>query len=413
MKKTKIHLTGESATQIRDNTFNNISGASNVSAAIVMGKNSDFIEGSYVDIGETGTEFRCNNFSQNTYAMSIVDGNMRKYQGEHNASSGEDYAGNEFDHYGTSTERDFYVDQNIASYLDIPLYEYYSHADDAHKILHFTGSKINNLGQTDDYINDDCTEDSGGGGIVIKGKSVGESIGDIETLDSEITLKSFELSELTDNGETYIMLSEVENASTTNSTEVATELSELDGFISDEVTLTYIQNSATGEFDKAGALLANSPLPSAAKNEIDNMEMNSTLKTIIKAGQNGKNSREIKEAEIAGLKQTRGLIVKEMVNRVMTNDSLQSERNELISFLQNDNTFTSKIHLLNLYKAKKNNAAIETRINNLRTQIHSFNVDRLTELENYLDLQELVLNIDNGLFSMENAVNQNMEFLQN
>ncbi|MEA1874657.1 MAG: hypothetical protein U9N51_09570, partial [Bacteroidota bacterium] len=43
----------------------------------------------------------------------------------------------------------------------------------------------------------------------------------------------------------------------------------------------------------------------------------------------------------------------------------------------------------------------------------NFNVDRLTELENYLDLQELVLSIDNGLFTMENAVNQNMEFLQN
>ncbi|MDA3911216.1 MAG: hypothetical protein PF448_07665 [Bacteroidales bacterium] len=44
---------------------------------------------------------------------------------------------------------------------------------------------------------------------------------------------------------------------------------------------------------------------------------------------------EIKEAEIAGLKQTRGLIVKEMVNRVISNDSLQSERNELgLFFLQ-------------------------------------------------------------------------------
>ena len=141
--------------------------------------------------------------------------------------------------------------------------------------------------------------------------------------------------------------------------------------------------------------------------------MNSTLKTIIKAGQNGKNSREIKEAEIAGLKQTRGLIVKEMVNRVITNDSLQSERNKLISFLQNDNTFTSKIHLLNLYKAEKNHAAIETCINNLRTQINSFDVDRLTEMENYLDLQEVLLNIDNGSLSMEDAVSQNMEFLQN
>ncbi|MDA3911214.1 MAG: hypothetical protein PF448_07655, partial [Bacteroidales bacterium] len=43
----------------------------------------------------------------------------------------------------------------------------------------------------------------------------------------------------------------------------------------------------------------------------------------------------------------------------------------------------------------------------------NFDIDRLTEMENYLDLQEVLLNIDNGLFSMEDAVNQNMEFLQN
>jgi hypothetical protein len=44
---------------------------------------------------------------------------------------------------------------------------------------------------------------------------------------------------------------------------------------------------------------------------------------------------------------------------------------------------------------------------------NSFDVDRLTEMENYLDLQELVLNIDNGILSREDAVSQNMEFLQN
>jgi hypothetical protein len=43
----------------------------------------------------------------------------------------------------------------------------------------------------------------------------------------------------------------------------------------------------------------------------------------------------------------------------------------------------------------------------------NFDVDRLTEMEDYLDLQEIILNIDNGSLSMEDSVNQNIEFLQN
>jgi len=143
------------------------------------------------------------------------------------------------------------------------------------------------------------------------------------------------------------------------------------------------------------------------------MEMNSTLKTIIKAGQNGKNSREIKEAEIAGLKQTRGLIVKEMVNRIMSTDSLPTETDELINFLQNDNNFRSRINLFKLYKTKRQFQNAQACIESMRIEIQIFGLDRMTEIENYLDIQEILLNIDNGSLSMEDAVSQNMEFLQN
>ncbi|MFW6302243.1 MAG: hypothetical protein ACOC01_01855, partial [Bacteroidales bacterium] len=99
-----FYNTGENSAEIRSNSFDGIDGVTNAAATLVMGQNSDY-DG--IDNGDIGLQFRCNQFSTSPYALSVIDGNMRRYQGEQNASSGEDYAGNEFDHYGTASERDF------------------------------------------------------------------------------------------------------------------------------------------------------------------------------------------------------------------------------------------------------------------------------------------------------------------
>jgi hypothetical protein len=114
-----FYNTGPNAVQAKRNSYSNITGATNACAAVTIGKNSDFVYNSGTQFGEQGLEFRCNTFNSNAYSLSIIDGNMRKYQGEYQAAQGSDYAGNAFDHVGTDSVRDFYVDQIVVISLNI------------------------------------------------------------------------------------------------------------------------------------------------------------------------------------------------------------------------------------------------------------------------------------------------------
>ncbi|MDD3740809.1 MAG: T9SS type A sorting domain-containing protein [Bacteroidales bacterium] len=398
---------GPNAVKVKDNTFINIDGYTQSCAAVAIGKNSDFVSGSG---GDYGLEFRCNNFDDNPYALSVIDGNMRKYQGEFGASSGSDYAGNAFDHYGTNTERDFYVKVPIVSSLEIPQYQYYSHSDNAHKIMYYTVSRIVNVLFSSPFIEDYC-EEGGGGGIILQGMSVGAGSDLIEDTDTEIMLKEYELSEATDNGQTYTLISEVETMTSQNSTEVAETIAELDGYISDELAISLMHNDQANQFAKAGALLENSPLPVAVIEEIDNMEMNPTLKQIIKENQKGTNPRNAKEAEIAELKQYRSLVISEMYNSAINNDSVPAEKEALETFLKNDNNLQSKVHLFNLYKHNRNFEAANATLNTIKLSLVNEDLDYRSEMENYLELEKIMLDIEFRHANLNEAVANNFELI--
>ena len=401
---------GPNAVKVKDNNFINISGVTQSCAAVAIGKNSNFISGSGTSLGQEGLEFRCNNFDDNPYALSVIDGNMRKYQGELGASTGSDYAGNAFDHYGSNTERDFYVKVPIASSLEIPQYQYYSHSDNAHKIMYYTVSRIVNYTWTSPFQPSNC-EKGGGGGIIIKGMSVGEGSDLIEDTDTEIMLKEYELAEATDNGQTYTLISEVETMTSQNSTEVAETIAELDGYISDELAISLMQNEQANQFAKAGALLENSPLPVSVKDELDNMEMNPTLKQIIKDNHNGTNPRNAKEAEIAELKQYRSLVISEMYNSAINNDSVPAEKEALETFLQNDKNLQSKVHLFNLYKHNRNFEAANATLNTIKLSLVNEDLDYRSEMENYLELEKIMLDIEFGHIDLNEAVANNFELI--
>jgi hypothetical protein len=409
---------GPNAVKVKDNTFINIDGYTQSCAAVAIGKNSNYINGSIPSYGQVGLEFRCNNFDDNPYALSVIDGNIRKYQGEFGASSGSDYAGNAFDHYGSNLARDFYVKVPINSYWEIPLYQYYSHSDNSHKLIDqgvgvicsYTASRVsNNIGTF--VFQDSHCEEGDGGGIIIKGMSVGEGSDLIEDADTEIMLKEYELSEATDNGQTYTLISEVETMTSQNSTEVAETIAELDGYISDELAISLMQNEQANQFAKAGALLENSPLPVSVKDELDNMEMNPTLKQIIKDNQNGTNPRNAKELEIAELKQYRSLVISEMYNSAINNDSVPAEKEALETFLQKDNNLQSKVHLYNLYKHNRNFVAANATLNTIKLSLANEDLDYRIEMENYLELEKIMLDIEFGHANLNEAVANNFELI--
>ncbi|MDD3686887.1 MAG: T9SS type A sorting domain-containing protein [Bacteroidales bacterium] len=408
---------GPNAVKVKDNTFINIDGYTQSCAAVAIGKNSNYINGSIPSYGQVGLEFRCNNFDNNPYALSVIDGNIRKYQGEQGASSGSDYAGNAFDHYGSNLERDFYVKIPINSYWEIPQYTYYNHTDISHRIDYYTtgpdplNPKIVIGGDADFFQESDCEEGDGGGIIIIKSMSVAEGSEIIEQTDTELLLKEFELEEMIDEGNTFSLLSEVETMNSNNTIDVAESIAELDGFISDEVATTYMQNNSGNQFAKANALLANSPLPASVRGEIDEMDMSPSLKHVVKQHQNGSNVRDLKQSEIAGLKQYRGLLVNELVISAIFNDSVPSEKLALKQFLTNDENLQSKFHLFNLNILSKEYIEAHATLESIKQMIQIEDINYLAEMEDFIELQHIIVEIEAGNISIADAAANNLDLL--
>jgi hypothetical protein len=285
-----------------------------------------------------------------------------------------------------------------------------------HKIIHYTkgpnplNPKILNSGLSYDFLESHCST-AGGGGIGF-GMSIGDGSLIVEQTDTEIMLKVSELEDATDDGNTYMLLSEAEAMNNNNSNEVSQQIASLDGYISDEVAITYMQNNNGNQFVKANTLLENSPLPNAVRGGIDNMEMNPTLKQIVKSQQNGENIREKKQTEIAELKQYRGLVVNEMVNSVLYNDSITIEKQNLKDFLINDKDLQSKFHLLNVYKWEKDFENAEATLSNIKDIVKNSEIENSDELEDYIDLQNVLLKVESGVLTVNEAVEEYSDLIR-
>jgi hypothetical protein len=168
-----------------------------------------------------------------------------------------------------------------------------------------------------------------------------------------------------------------------------------------------MENNDCNQFAKANALLENSPLPLSVRDEIDNLNINPTLKQILKNQQNGINNRDKKQLEIADLKQYRGLLVNEIVVSASNNDSVPEEKQELKQFLNNDENIQSKFHLYNIYRSEGDFQNARAEISKIK-QIYQGNS---AEFDNYIDLSELILEIESGVVSLDDAVEENSNLL--
>ncbi len=141
------------------------------------------------------------------------------------------------------------------------------------------------------------------------------------------------------------------------------------------------------------------------------MEMNPTLKQIIKDNQNGTNPRNAKEAEIAELKQYRSLVISEMYNSAINNDSVPAEKEALETFLKNDNNLQSKFHLFNLYKHNRNFETANATLSTIKLSLVNEDLDYRSEMENYLELEKIMLDIELGQADLNEAVANNFELI--
>jgi hypothetical protein len=407
-----VNRSGSAANEIYKNSFNAYTRQANSSATVAYNKNSNFVYGSSIYVGQEGLQFHCNNYTNYNYAMAIVDGNMRKDQGN-NSTTTTELAGNTFDHLGTTPERDFFVDGTIVSSLKIPQYNYYQHNTAIAKILSYS-SNVTPYTIPIPYDENACPSHiSTGGGGFVGGFSMLATKATVETLDAQISTEENDLKTLVDNGNTGILLSQTETATNNTFAELSNKIKQSKGYISDQVATEYLNSNVEQDFVKANTLVKISPLPEKAKAELENSNINETLKYIVLQNQNGKNIREQKELAIANKKHSRQMLIRNAIQEALL-DTINEKTDSVIEFLKTRNELANRYTLVSLIiKQNKLNEA-RNELSNLSSTKYQYNNDDQDEIDNFVNLQNIIMQIKENNDTMYKViVEQNLNFLNN
>ncbi|HOZ29785.1 MAG TPA: T9SS type A sorting domain-containing protein, partial [Bacteroidales bacterium] len=412
-----VNNSGYNGNIVRDNVFQGQSSSNKIFySCINLAKNSDWNGAG----GTRGLQYRCNIFENYFSALSVVDGNIRRVQGDYVLNNITTYAGNGFDRSTIFTEGDFYVDLNIVpSTLDLGNYTYCSNAEGLvngyyHKLQNYLSipvGKVNNIFGTY-YETTHCEESTKDGVIIQTLISASEGSELLSQIDNEKVLMEYDLAVLIDNGNTTQLLTEVENVNPISDDEVSEKVANAEGYISDEVALTYLENDNANQYAKAEALLANSPLPSNIVAEIENAPMDDNLKSLLILNQNGINAREAKEMQIGEMHQNRSLVVNAMVRGYWDENASEENRSQLKDFLVSDNEILSQQHLFDIYLYEKNYTAASECLAKIEDLAYICDMDYIIELENNNNVLRLMMEIEQGNISLDEAVAQNIDLLR-
>ncbi len=400
-----IRNSGENYNLLYKNDFDSVA-----YPAIANLRNSDFVQG--VEPGNIGLEMKCNDFNHFGYAISVT-GNMQRYQGSATGGSST-LAGNRFD-ISTSThpEREFIVSTTDPT-LNIAWYDYYHHLTPICIPDLRTTNKVtlHNPGNYQ-YSDEDCPDNPGT--IMIVTKSTDNSLFDIYTefddsISFAISQKQTELNQMIDNGNTLLLRAKAASMSSSNYYEVLQSL-DLDGMLSDEVILELMQNTIAPQVAKVQALINNSPLPEEAKKKIDDMsDVDENLREILLDYQNGKNAREIKEAEISELKSDKAKNISDLVKYVAMEDD--SELNSMIiTFLVNQNTISQNKTALQFAVSQRDYNTAGEIINSIAVLSQNLPIYKQVEIQNYNRLQNIAIGCEQNFNQSDSIIYANSEFL--
>jgi parallel beta-helix repeat protein len=412
-----VSTTGDDNNEIYKNTFTNLTNTTNNATALIAhGVNSDYDYNDPIGYpGENGLEFHCNQIDSSNYAIGIVEGNMRKDQGL-NGGTTDKLAGNTFDHYGTQSERDFIVDVSLYGLnppnpnpIRIPAYNYFEH-DDTLTRIYFYSSEVTS------YTNTGMSFDSSQAcpsHLVVEPpheRSMVVLQTNVETLDAEISSVENELVTLVDNGNTNILLSQTETANDNNFEELSDNIKTSDGYLSDAVAKEYIKSNVAQDFIKANTLIEVSPLPTEAKQELEISDLSPTLKQIVIQYQNGKNIREQKELIVANKKHNRQMLINKALRTVL-NDTVPETIDSLIEFLETRGEINNRYTLFALQVKQKRFADAQSELTYLSSIKNNYSEKKQQEIENFINLQSIIIDLNKNYTMFDTLVEQNLGFL--
>ncbi|MFH2142066.1 MAG: M43 family zinc metalloprotease [Bacteroidota bacterium] len=371
--------------------------------------------------GDQGLFIQCNDYESNNTYNYIRSGNVKKQQG--------------FDHPTNNLLDISAANQFDAVYLDNPVideaafktydsfysfdYNYYYNKDDDHitdirdHVSAFHPALQGNVfPQEIDYILDPS-------------EACPSELPYLTAIEAEeeLTLRSVEINDLNnildnliDGGNTAELLNKVGSIQPNKFNKVCNELLELSPYLSDTVLTAFMQTSVNGHVvAKTNVLLANSPLPPNARNELDNMLLPPPFKQLIEAEQQGTNAVIQKQEEISQLVFDREMVLNSVMRYGLGNDSVPEIIDSLITILENEQRYEAKYTLIPILINLGRYTDAEYQISELEYKASTLSAELQQEIAEYIDLQEILLEIDTiADTSMVNTIiSNNLVFLEN
>jgi len=394
-----IYNTGDAEGQeLFRNTFgeNASDGNSVGNAAVIVGRNSDHFN--QTGNGVMGLQVRCNNFIDNTKAISVVNGNMRLNQGEPNGTT-DQLAGNQF-HEIYTNGFDFTV--NIApaysgfAYTDT--YQYYHHDDNVSIDNDYKREPFENIsGVTKHpqlgigFTSASCLSNYTPNIIVIDLPVVFNSISNLESQLSDLK-QSYD--SIVDKGNTEYMKAVATLMNDDNYVN-AYNILDNNGYLTDTVLTALLCNEFAPTVAITAILIANSPLPEKVIKLIDQVRLDDGLKTLLKSYQIGLNARVAIEYQMAGLKQEISRLETKLVNHSISNDSIPAVRREVLMYFKNKKEKSAK-DFINIYRLYQADGELESSLGSLY-DLRNFAMNQEPkhsgELMKYCDINEIFLNL--------------------
>jgi hypothetical protein len=388
--------------EVYKNTFENQSSA----GTIVVGKNSNW-DINNQPITHTGLQVRCNKYTGSNYAVSVLNGNMRKNQGDPGGAT-DKLAGNQF-HSTLRNAREFTVQINSSglqgnySHLNLGTYNYYQH-DDRYSANNgfyreLTANSVGVVGYTVRNVTFEeprsCLSNNYTLPIVIDPPVIimPTKQQEIAVLENGLSDIETEYYRLTDKGSTENLVSVAEQMNITNYQSAYNTLSN-NGYLSDTVYSAIISNTTAPGAAVAATLIKNSPLSEKAAAGLENSSLDEGLKDIVENYQDGINSRESLEFTMAEIKQQILGIESDMIAEAINNDSIPEIKEELISYLSEKQniSYNDYINIYKLHLSANDKVSASTVLAGLRNYSSGLSGDISREIGTYCFIGDIYLN---------------------
>ncbi len=196
-----------------------------------------------------------------------------------------------------------------------------------------------------------------------------------------------------DRGDKQYMISLAENLSPHNFRQYVPILSN-NGYLSDEVFETLLENTSAQKPVIATVLIANSPLPSEILDAVNNSTyLSNGHKKQINNYQNGENARVLLEYQISDIKQDIINIEGEIINNAINNDSIPEALTQAIGYFSSKSNaeISDALNVYNLTVMTDDFQAAENILSNLRNMSVNLSTEERDEVTTFCDINDIYL----------------------